>query len=229
MTYELYIGDRTFSSWSLRGWLMLEKFGLDFNTHVVGLYAGTLAQDLQHLAPAKSVPVMVTPKGGILPDSMAMAETLAEAHPDIAFYPRDHKARALCRTMVAEMHSSFMDLRNDCPNMLSFVWDGFAPSKGVLRDIARIEYLWSLARSQYGQNGPWLFGEYSLADVFYAPVTHRFTAYDLPRSALAQAYIDTQLADPAFLAWRNATLTEVHDPFPYTLGLPQKPWPVNQS
>jgi len=78
MTYQLYIGDRTFSSWSLRGWLMLEKFGLDFETHIVGLYAKTLDTDLAHLAPAKTVPVLVTPHGGILPDSMAMAETLAE-------------------------------------------------------------------------------------------------------------------------------------------------------
>lgn len=229
MTYDLYIGDRTFSSWSLRGWLMLEKFGLDFNTHVVGLYAGTMADEMAHLAPAKTVPVLVTPNGGILPDSMAMAETLAEAHPDIAFYPKDPKARALCRTLVAEMHSSFMSLRGECDNMVTHVWDGYKPSDGVLKDLARIEALWSMARTQYGQNGPWLFGDYTLADAFYAPVTHRFTAYDLPRSGPAQDYIDTQLNDPAFLAWRAEALKEVHEPFPYDLGLPKKPWPVNQS
>lgn len=229
MTYTLYIGDRTFSSWSLRGWLMLEKFGLDYKTHVVGLYSGTMADELKHLPPAKTVPVMVTPDGGVLPDSMAMAETLAEAHPDIPFYPTDPKARALCRTLVAEMHSSFMDLRGECDNMLTHVWVGFKPSEGALKDIARIELLWSMARTQYGQTGPWLFGEYSLADVFYAPVTHRFTAYDLPRSDLAQAYIETQLNDPAFLNWRAEALKEVHEPFPYDLGLPKKPWPVNHS
>ena len=229
MTYDLYIGDRTFSSWSLRGWLMLEKFGLEFNTHIVGLYAGTMADEMKHLAPAKTVPVLVTPTGGILPDSMAMAETLVEAHSDIPFYPSDPKARALCRTLVAEMHSSFMDLRNECDNMLTHIWDGFKPSAGVLKDVARIELLWSMARTQYGQNGPWLFGDYSLADVFYAPVTHRFTAYGLPRSEMAQTYIDTQLNDPAFLAWRAEALKEVHDPFPYDLDLPKKPWPVNQS
>ena len=229
MTYELYIGDRTFSSWSLRGWLMLEKFGLDFNTHVVGLYAKTLDVDLAHLAPAKTVPVMVTPAGNVLPDSMAMAETLAEDHPEIAFYPKNPKARALCRTLVAEMHSSFMALRGECDNMISHVWDGYVPSDAVVADLARIEYLWSLARTQYGAKGPWLFGEYTLADAFYAPVTHRITAYDLPRSDLAQAYIETQLNDPAFLAWRNEALKEVHAPFPYDLGLPKKPWPVNHS
>lgn len=229
MTYELYIGDRTFSSWSLRGWLMLEKFGLPYKTHLVGLYANTLDVDLAHLAPAKTVPVMVTPDGGVLPDSMAMAESLAEAHPDIPFYPSDPKARALCRTLVAEMHSSFMNLRGECDNMISHVWDGYTASDAVLQDVARIELLWSMARNQYGASGPWLFGEYSLADVFYAPVTHRFTAYGLPRSALAQAYIDTQLSDPAFLKWRQDAVKEIHDPFPYDLGLAQKPWPVNHS
>lgn len=228
MTYELYVGDRTFSSWSLRGWLMLEKFGLDFNTHFTGLYAGTLDTDLAHLAPAKTVPVMVTPDGHVLPDSMAMAETLVEAYPDIPFYPADTKARALCRTLVAEMHSSFMALRGECDNMITHVWDGYQPSDAVKKDIARIELLWAMARENYGSAGPWLFGEYTLADAFYAPVTHRFTAYDLPRSEMAQAYIDTQLNDPAFLAWRAEALKEVHDPFPYDLGLPKKPWPVNQ-
>lgn len=208
---------------------MLEKFGLDFNTHIVGLYAKTLETDLAHLIPAKTVPVLVTPDGGILPDSMAMAETLVETHPDIPFYPTDPKARALCRTLVAEMHSSFMALRGECDNMITHVWDGYQPSDAVRTDLARIEKLWSLARTQNGASGPWLFGTYSLADVFYAPVTHRFTAYDLPRSELAQAYIDTQLNDPAFLAWRAEALKEVHEPFPYALGLPKKPWPVNHS
>ncbi|SEW27753.1 glutathione S-transferase [Cognatiyoonia koreensis] len=229
MTYDLYIGDRTFSSWSLRGWLMLEKFGLDYNTHFVGLYAKTLDRDLAHLAPARTVPVLVTPDGAILPDSMAMAETLVELHPDIAFYPRDPVARGLCRTMVAEMHSGFMTLRAECSNMISQVWEGFTPSQGVLSDLARIEELWALARSRHGAKGPWLFGEYTLADAFFAPVTHRMTTYELPRSALAQAYIDTQLADPAFLVWRADAMKETHEPFPYDLGLPRKPWPVNNS
>ncbi|MEL6685666.1 MAG: glutathione S-transferase N-terminal domain-containing protein, partial [Pseudomonadota bacterium] len=102
MTYELYIGDRTFSSWSLRGWLMLEKFGLPYRAHMVGLYAGTMKADLAHLAPAKTVPVMQTANGHVLTDSLAMAETLAENHPEAKLYPVDPAARALARSITAE-------------------------------------------------------------------------------------------------------------------------------
>ncbi|WP_394179581.1 glutathione S-transferase [Yoonia maritima] len=229
MTYELYIGDRTFSSWSLRGWLMLEKFGLDYNTHLVGLYAGTYREELAHLAPARTVPAMQTPEGYVLTDSLAMGETLVERHPDINLYPRDGAARALARTITHEMHSGFMALRDACPNMITHVWEGFQPSEAVLADIARVEELWALARSRHGQNGPWLFGEYTLADVFYAPVALRITAYDLPVSDAAQAYVDAHLSDPAFLAWRDASKSENYDPWPYPMDLGRKPWPGDAS
>lgn len=225
MTYDLYIGDRMFSSWSLRGWLMLEKFGLPFRTHEVGLYSGTMAADLAELAPARTVPVMRTPAGHVLTDSLAMAETLAEAHPDIALYPRDPGARALCRSMVAEMHSGFSALRSDCPMMLGFCWEGFVPSSDVRADLARIAALWSLARKRHGADGPWLFGSYSLADVFYAPVAMRITAYQLPVSAEGAAYVAAHLDDPALQRWRAAALTTEYDPWPYPQPLSRGPWP----
>ena len=229
MTYTLYIGDRTFSSWSLRGWLMLEKFGLPYQTRMVGLYAGTMAAELAHIAPARTVPAMTTPQGGVLTDSLAMAETLVELHPELPLYPRDTQARALARSICAEMHSGFNALRGECPNMIAHVWDGFVPSAAVLADLARIETLWGLARARHGTDSPWLFGGYSLADVFYAPVALRITTYGLPVSAAAQAYVDAHLCDPAFLDWRQTALTEIHDPWPYPSDLPQKPWPVNLS
>ncbi|HEV8035391.1 glutathione S-transferase [Yoonia sp.] len=226
MTYQLYIGDRTFSSWSLRGWLMLEKFGLPYQAHMIGLYSGTMQADLAHLAPARTVPVLQTAEGYVVTDSMAMAETLAENHPERALYPRDPAARALARSITAEMHSGFGALRNACPMMLGFVWEGFVPSDAVKADLRRIENLWSLARERHGQNGPWLFGDYSLADVFYAPVAMRITAYDLPVSDQSLAYVAAHLSDPAFLAWRKEALKETHSPFPYPLPLAQKPWPA---
>lgn len=225
MTYELYIGDRTFSSWSYRGWLMLEKFGLDFSTNLVGLYAGTMAEEMKHLAPAKTVPALKTAEGFVLSDSLAMAETLAERHPEVNLWPRDGAARALARSITAEMHSGFMPLRADCPNMISHVWDGFKPSEAVLKDVARIEELWSLARSRHGAGGPWLFGEYSLADVFYAPIAFRMTTYQLPVSDASQAYINAHLADLAFKKWKTEADKEVHEPFPYEFGLNKLPWP----
>ncbi len=230
MTYELYIGDRTFSSWSLRGWLMLEKFGLPYNTHLVGLYAGTYRDELAHLAPARTVPTMQTAEGHVLTDSLAMAETLVETHPEIDLYPRDPAARALARSITAEMHSGFMALREACPNMITHVWKGFKPSDAVIADLARIEELWALARARHGSGGPWLFGQYSLADVFYAPVTLRMTAYGLPISDAAQRYVNAHLSDPAFLAWREASKSEIYDPWPYPMPLDRLPWPdVNHS
>ena len=229
MTYQLYIGDRTFSSWSLRGWLMLEKFGLPYQAHMVGLYAGTMQADLAHLVPARTVPVLQTSLGHVVTDSMAMAETLAENHPDIALYPHDPAARALARSMTAEMHSGFGALRNACPMMLSFAWEGFAPSDAVKDDLRRIEELWALARQRHGHDGPWLFGDYSLADVFYAPVAMRITAYDLPVSDHSRAYVAAHLSDPAFLKWRKEAMKEDHSPFPYALPLAQKPWPGEES
>ena len=226
MTYSLYIGDRTFSSWSLRGWLMLAKFNRDFKTTMVGLYGGTMAADLAHLAPARTVPVLTTPEGGILTDSLAMGETLHEAHPDARYYPQDPAARALARSMVAEMHSGFGALRGDCPMILSHVWQGYQPSDAVLRDLARIEDLWTLARDTYGADGPWLFGAYSLADAFYAPIACRMAAYGLPVGDNAAAYIATTLADPMLRRWRAMGQTKTYDPFPYPQDLAKGDWPI---
>jgi len=225
MTYDLFIGDRTFSSWSLRGWLMVEKFGLPHRVHMVGLYSGTMAEDLAPLAPARLVPVLRTPEGVVVGDTMAMAETLHERHPDAGLYPADTAARALCRWMVAEMHSGFVALRSDCPMMIAHGWDGFVPGTGVLADLARIEALWAMARDRHGADGPWLFGRYSLADVFFAPVAARIATYGLPVSEDAAAYVARHLADPAFRQWRALALNDRYDPMPYAFDLPRLPWP----
>lgn len=225
MTYDLYIGDRTFSSWSLRGWLMLEKFGLAYQSHVLGLYSGTLQADLADLAPARTVPVLKTPEGHILTDTIAMAETLAERHPDAGLWPSDPTARALARSLVAEMHSGFGALRGDCPMMLAHGWAGYQASDAVLADVARLEKLWDLTRTRHGGDGPWLFGRYTLADVFYAPAVTRLVTYGLPVGATAQAYIETTLRDPAFQAWRAAGLTQTYEPMPYRQEAKIIDWP----
>jgi len=225
MTYDLYLGDRTYSSWSLRGWLMLEKFALPYRTTMVGLYSGTMARDLAPLAPARTVPAMKTPEGHVLTDSLSMAETLAERHPEAGLWPRDPAARALARNLVAEMHAGFGALRADCPNNLSCQWIGFAPSGPVHADVARIEALWSLAQERFGAGGQWLFGDYSLADVFYAPVACRLVTYDLPVGEAARAYINAHLGDPAFNRWQAEAATEVHEPPHYVLPLENRPFP----
>ena len=184
-----------------------------------------MASEMAHLAPARTVPTLRTAEGYILTDSLAMGEELAQRHPEAGHWPSDGAARALARSITAEMHSGFMALREDCPNMISHVWDGFEPSDAVLKDVARVEELWSLARARHGADGPWLFGDYSLADVFYAPVAFRLTTYGLNVSSESQSYIDAHLRDPAFLKWKAEADKEIHEPFPYDFGLKKLSWP----
>ena len=225
MKYELIIGDRTFSSWSLRGWLMFEKFDIPFRTKMAGLYSGTMKQDLAAMAPARLVPVMRTPEGDVVGESLAMAETLAERHPDAGLWPVDASARILARWMVAEMHAGFGALRNDCPMQLVYQHQGFKASDAVQGDLARIEEFWTLARERHGQNGPWLFGEYSLADVFFAPVAARIAGYGLKVGPAAADYVAEHLKDSAFRRWRAMGATKTYDPMPYALDLPNVAWP----
>jgi glutathione S-transferase len=226
MTYDLYIGDKTFSSWSLRGWLMLEKFDLPYRSHMVGLYGGTMAQDLASLAPAKLVPALKTPDGEIIGETLAMAETLAERHPEKELWPSDPSTRARARWLCAAMASGFSTLRGECPMQLQHVNKGFPVSEALAKDLTRLQELWDYANDASDGQGPWLFGSYSLADVFYAPVCARIVGYDLPVSQTARDYCQVTLNDPAFKTWRAEGLEVIYDPFPYDMGCPTAPWPV---
>jgi glutathione S-transferase len=224
MTYTLYLGDRTFSSWSLRGWLRFEKFNIPYRTEMVGLYSGTMARDLAALAPARLVPVVKTPAGDVVGDTIAIAETLAEFHPAAGLWPRDPPARILARWMVAEMHAGFTALRNDCPMQLHSAYSGFGISPGVQADLDRLAQLWALARDRHGAAGPWLFGAYSLADVFFAPIAARLAGYGLSAGPVADEYVALHLADTAFRQWRALGLVKSYDPVPYAPELPVGPW-----
>lgn len=225
MEYDLYIGDAMFSSWSLRGWLMLERFGIPYTPHWVGLYSGTMADDLAPLAPARLVPALRMPDGTVIGESLAIAETLADLHPDAGFWPADPALRATARWLCAEMACGFSALRADCPMQLLHVFEGFEPSADVLADLNRIETLWAHARTASGHVTGWLFGEFSLADVFYTPVAARIIGYDLPVSTAARVYCTALLSDSAFLEWRRLAQQVAYDPVPYALDLPTRSWP----
>lgn len=225
MTYDLFIGDRTFSSWSLRGWLMMEKFNLPYRTHMIGLYSGTMAKDMAPLSPARLVPTMQRPDGTVVGETLAMAETLAEENPDANLWPAGSAARATARWLCAEMVGGFGALRGDCPMQLLHVHVGFSPSDAVRSDLARIEALWAHAATLKSQ-GDWLFGRYSLADVFFAPVCARIIGYDLPVSDAAHTYCLQTLKDPAFQSWRAEGLKTEYEPQPYAMDLPTKAWTV---
>lgn len=226
MTYDIYIGDRTFSSWSLRGWLMLRAFGLEFRTHMVGLYSGTMTADLAPVAPARLVPSLRLPDGVVVGETLAMAETLAERHPEAKLWPLDARERAAARWLCAEMATGFSALRSNCPMQLNRCYQGFKPNEETYADLARIEAMWLHAREVSGASSGWLFGLYSLADVFYTPVAARVIGYDLPMSKRARAYCLELLSHEAVKEWRAEGQKTTIAPEPYALELSSTPWPV---
>ena len=229
VSYELAIGDRAYSSWSLRGWLPFAKFGIPVKLRVGRLYAPELAAMLaEDFGGARTVPALrIAGEGAPSPvwDSLAIAETLAERHPERGLWPSAPPARALARTLAAEMHSSFGALRTACPMNLRRAYAGFVPDGAVLADVARIEALWAMGRKARGGEGPWLFGAYSLADVVFAPAAARVAGYGLPMGADAMRYVSAHLADPAFLAWRAEGLADPFVQRRYDLDLSERAWP----
>ncbi len=223
MTYELALGDYIYSSWSLRGWLLFEKFNLPVKIHSARMKSDEFYKMLEDFKPSRLVPAMKF-DGIVVQDTLAMAETLAERHPEANMWPTDPAARAMARNLVAEMHSSFVNLRTDCTMNLRRYYPTFAPSDAVLQDTARIEELWSVAHKTYGADGPWLFGEYTIADAFYAPVATRFATFNLPRNDVSNAYINTHLSDPSFRRWRAMGFAQNYIQPGYDNNLPEGEW-----
>jgi glutathione S-transferase len=203
----LIIGNRNYSSWSLRGWLAASLCGIDFRTELVRLSEpGSHAALLRH-SPAGRVPVL---KHGerVVWDSLAIIEYLAELCPQAALWPADADARALARSIAAEMHAGFAALRAQMPMNLRKALPGKGRGPGVAEDIARVGAIWQDARSRFGQGDPFLFGRYCAADAMYTPVATRFRTYGVALDPTSQAYVDAVLAWPAFLAWRKEALEE---------------------
>ena len=225
MSYDLILGDYAYSSWSLRGWLLFERFGIARTTQMVSFKAGGVPEQMPDWAPAKTVPAMRTPEGAVVGDSLAMAEELASRHPDLGLWPEDPRARAIARALTAEMHSGFGALRTDCPMNVRLAYQGVEPRAEVEADLRRLELIWDHARAACQPKGPWLCGDYSIADAFYAPVAARIAGYGLQVSPSAQAYVAAHLADPAFRRWRAMGL--VHGPNLDRYAMPHVPtgWP----
>ncbi len=224
--YDLYIGDRLFSSWSLRGWLLLHKFNIPHKVHMTGLYSGTMAADLAALAPARFVPTLRTAHGTVVGETLAIAETLAEENPQAGIWPEDPAQRATARWLCSEMASGFSALRGECSMQLRHVWQGFEVSDAVQKDLDRLAQLWAHARKLSKTQTPWLFGAYSAADVFFAPVAARIIGYGLPVSDEDRAYCEALIAEPEMQTWREEALKISYDPMPYDLDLPHSDWPV---
>jgi glutathione S-transferase len=225
MHYDLAIGDRAYSSWSLRGWLLFDAFGIPVTPHLARLYSDELPRLLADFRPARSVPAMRLPDGLVIADSIAMAEELAARHPKAGLLPESPKMRAVARALMAEMHAGFSALRSHCAMNLRVSYSDCAPTPAVLADLTRLEVIWDWARAQTGAGGPWLCGDYSAADVFFAPVAARIAGHNLPVSTQAADYVAAHLAHPSFLRWRATSLTDGADQPIYARDWPQRPWP----
>ncbi|WP_424976313.1 glutathione S-transferase [Dinoroseobacter sp. S124A] len=211
MTYDLLIADRSYSSWSLRGWLCLAAFDLPHTLTETRMYTAGFRDDLAAFAPGltgaaapRTVPMLRLPEGGVLSDSLAIAETLAERHPEAGLWPADPVARALARSLVSEMHSGFTALREACPMNLRVAYRSVPVSEAVRADLDRLEALWAACPAE----GPWLFGDYTLADAFFAPVAMRIAGYGLSVGAQAQAYVTAHLAHGPLRDWRAKGLAQ---------------------
>lgn len=202
MTYKMILGDRTHSSWSLRGWLLAQLSGAEIDTQYLRFEDAPVSEQLQAYGPGCTVPLLVTPEGVAVDDSLAIAEELAQRFPDGTIWPEDPKARAIARTLVATMHSGFMTLRNECPMDLARAYSGVPISEALQKDLNQLEYLWSSARDATGSGDGWLCGAYSAADAFYAPVAARIAGFNLPVSAQARQYVQLHLDHTWFRQWR---------------------------
>ncbi|HYG91878.1 MAG TPA: glutathione S-transferase family protein [Azospirillum sp.] len=207
----LMIGNKAYSSWSLRPWLALRHIGVPFAEILVPLrQPGSKARILQH-SPSGRVPALKHGERTVW-DSLAICEYLAEVFPDAMLWPDDAYARAVARSVSAEMHSGFVDLRTNMPMDLKERHPGAGRTEGCLADIARIAEIWRDARARFGQEGPYLFGRFSIADCMYAPVVTRFETYGVDLDPVCRAYADAVLALPSLRDWTDAARAE-----PWTL------------
>jgi len=221
--YDLVIGDRAYSSWSLRGWLLFDAFDIPVKTIRAQLYTDELATILRDFPPARTAPTMRTPDGTVVPETIAIAEELASRHPEAGIWPADPALRATARVLAAEMHAGFGALRSHCPMNLRVSYTDCAPTPAVLADLTRLETLWSWALEKSG--GPWLCGAYSAADAFYTPVAGRIAGYNLPVKALAADYVARHLAHPSFRRWRAMGRVDGADQDFYRRDWPTRVWP----
>jgi glutathione S-transferase len=203
----LVVASKNYSSWSLRPYLVLAHTGQPFREVVVQLGQADTAAQIAKYSPSGRVPALL--HGELLIwDSLAICEYLAELFPQAKLWPQDAATRALARSVTAEMHSGFSNLRNHMPMNLRARRPGEGLAPGVTEDIARITSLWKECRSRHGQGGPFLFGAFSIADAFYAPVVTRFVTYGVELDPVGAAYRDAVLALPAFKTWMEAARNE---------------------
>jgi glutathione S-transferase len=191
VTLKLVIGNKNYSSWSLRAWLFLKESGIDFEEIRIPLFTDQWREQIGLYSPARRVPVLVDGDLAVW-DTQAIYSYVRELYPTAIGWPKDREARAVARSIAAEMHAGFMGVRNDLPQNIrarrTLPLESL-PS-ATLQEIERILFIWGDCKKRYGGGGPWLFGEFTIADVVYAPVALRFLTYDIPITPAAKFFMD---------------------------------------
>jgi len=204
---KLILGNKTFSSWSLRGWLVTRQSGIAFEEVVIPLRKPETRAAILKYSPAGKVPTLII-EGEAIWDSLAIAEYLAERFADSGLWPAEPAARRLARCVTAEMHSGFAKLRDALPMDLSRHFPGHAIAPDVQAEIDRIQAIWRDCRARHGKGGDFLFGGFCIADAFYAPVVTRFRTYDVKLDAVSEAYCAAVTASALMQEWSAAAAAE---------------------
>ena len=208
MSLTLVIGNKNYSSWSMRPWIALKACGIAFEEVMIPLYTGPAdKQRILGFSQSGKVPALID--GDITVwDSLAIIEYAAERFPEARLWPEDRARRAHARSISAEMHSGFMALRNECGMNLHRRVEAKPLSGDARANIARIQDIWAECHARYGKIGPYLFGEFSGADAMYAPVVHRFLSYAVEVRPEARFYMEAMQALTAFRQWTDEGLAE---------------------
>lgn len=235
MDFTLFVGDYAYSSWSLRGWLLVDAFGIPYDLRHARMRTPDFEDLRAEMAPARLVPALSIADGVRPPvvvwDTMAIAETLHEYHPQAGLWPRGAVARPTARALVAEMHAGFTALRGACPMNMRRAYRDFQTTPDVQGDLDRLSVLWAHARARSVGEGPFLFGAFSAVDAFFAPVASRIATYDLKMDDDNIAYVAAVLAHPSVRRWRAMGMADSYvQPrtamgVGYELDLPERPNP----
>jgi glutathione S-transferase len=206
VTFKLVIGSKNYSSWSMRPWLALAHHKIAFDEVVIPLDQPDTKSRILQYSPAGKVPILIDGAATVW-ETLAILEHLNERLPEAQLWPRDHAARAHARAIATEMHGGFAALRKHCPmNLRRKKKRALTPE--AREDIARITEIWRDARARFGRGGEYLFGAFSAADCMYAPVATRIASYEIDVDPVSAAYVAAIFRLPAFVAWRDAALTE---------------------
>lgn len=203
----LVIGNKNYSSWSIRPYMALAMAGIAFDEKLIRFGEPAFGKAVRKISKAGLVPILIHGRNTVW-DSLAIMEYIAETWPDRDLWPKNKTARAMARSVSAEMHSGFGHLRSACPMNLRRAIKPVPLNEGILSDVARLEKLWRECRKAHGSRGPFLFGKFSIADAMFTPVVTRLETYDIKVTEDTQHYMNAILATPAFHDWKAGALKE---------------------